>query len=706
MISEVGFDSMNRVQLAANIPITKASLYEAGTLLCQATVKGQKNAIIDFPADQQLAWGKQYEVEITEATTGKTSRRGIPLASLYASAGFHQMYHYDGELGAIYSPEQTVFQVWSPVSTAIVLNIYEKGYGIDDAPLQQVEMIYGDKGIFSATLEGDYAGKYYTYTVTNYAYPHGAEVVDPYAKSAGVNGVRGMVVDFSQTNPVGWEKVRPIPYDRKELVVWETHVADVTSSDTWRGNENWRKKFLGMAQRGTTYTENGVTVSTGLDHIAQLGVNAVQIIPVFDQANDEIHASFNWGYNPLNYNVLEGSYATDAENGYVRIREFKTLVQAYQAEGINIIMDVVYNHVSSAVGSNFDVLMPGYYFRYHDNGYFSNGSGCGNEMASERSMVRKFMLDSLCFWAKEYKLGGFRFDLMGVHDIETMNLIAQTLKKINPHIVLYGEPWCGGSSVLPGSQQAIQINANQLQGVGQFNDQMRDALIRGGLHHRSSKGWITNTDSASDSDVQKILSGLQGVTHGSVKITDPNRTVNYVTCHDNYTLYDRAKAAGITDETTAKQMALLANAVVMTSNGTCFMLAGEEFLRTKGGDENSYQSSYKVNELDYALKIQHLELFRVYQTLINFKKTTAALHLEESQMAAYTVESLADGAVIRIGFHDDAAGRDYVIYHVNGAVQNFAADLTGYQLLLDTLDNTKLSVSTVLRAFQTIIAYR
>ncbi len=710
-ITEAKFVAMNQVQILANTPITHAAVYESGVLLWEQTVNEQKNVTIDLPAGVQAVLGKNYEVEVAFATSGEVGKSGVSFVSLYATEDFNEQYYYDGELGALYASDKTAFKVWSPVSTSIVLNIYEKGFGADDQPLEQVEMTRGEKGVFSATLEGDYAGKYYTYTVTNYAHPNGFEIVDPYAKSAGLNGVRGQIVDFAATNPAGWAEVSPIAYDRKELVVWETHVADVTSSETWMGTESWRKKFLGMIESGTTYTENGITVTTGFDHIAELGVHAVQLVPIFDQANNESNMQFNWGYNPLNYNVLEGGYSTDASDGYVRIREFKQLVQAFHGENINIIMDVVYNHVASANGSNFDVLMPGYYFRYNADGGFANGSGCGNETASENLMMRKFIIDSVCFWAEEYKLGGFRFDLMGLHDIETMNLLAEALQEINPNIVIYGEPWHAGGSVLPNTQQSVQANANKLDGVGQFNDQMRDALIKGGMNGASAKGWVTKTDSVTSTDVKKILSGLQGITQGAVMITDPNRTVNYVTCHDNYTLYDRIKAAGIQDEEVAKKMALLANAVVMTSNGTSFMLAGDEFLRTKGGDHNSYQSSYKVNELDYSLKVQHLDLFQAYQTLIHFKQTTAALQLEESEMDTFTAESLADGAVIRISFHDEATGRDYVIYHVNGTVQSFEADLASYRVLLDTIGGSTmtgvlLTDSVLLQPFQTIIAYQ
>ncbi len=254
----------------------------------------------------------------------------------------------------------------------------------------------------------DLEGKYYTYVVTNPLF-NKKEIVDPYAKLTGVNGLREMVVDFSKTNPIGWNNSKMNEYSRTELTVYETHVADVTSSETWNGSKENSKKYAGMYESGTTYTENNVTVKTGFDHIKDLGVNAVQLLPIFDQANDELATddkAFNWGYNPLNYNSLEGIYSLNPHDGYAKIREFKELVKAHNDAGINIIMDVVYNHVNGAANSNFDVLMPEYYFRYDGNGKYSNGSGCGNETASEHSMMRKFIIDSTEFWATEYHLGG------------------------------------------------------------------------------------------------------------------------------------------------------------------------------------------------------------------------------------------------------------------------------------------------------------
>lgn len=699
-ITSAFFSNFKMIYANATAEVCKIALYENGKKIAESDVSNLMGGRINFPKDATFDFGNAYEVELTFTQDGSVLRQAVSVSKLYASKDFDNSYYYGGELGALYTKEATEFKVWSPVSYKIVLNIYEKGNG--GAALESVEMTRGDKGVFSAKLEGDYAGKYYTYTVTNASNPNGTEIVDPYAKSAGLNGKRGMIVDFSQTNPEGWESVKPIAYDRKELVVWETHVADVTSSSTWGGTKQWSKKFLGMIESGTTYTKDGVTVSTGFDHIKELGVNAVQLVPIFDQDNDESAVKFNWGYNPLNYNVLEGAYSTDATDGYVRIREFKQLVQAFNGAGINIIMDVVYNHVSSANGSNFDVLMPGYYFRYNSDGSLSNGSGCGNETASENSMMRKFITDSVCFWAEEYKLGGFRFDLMGVHDVQTMNELAEALKGINENIVVYGEPWEGGTSALPTDKQADQANVSQLVGVGAFNDVMRDALIKGGLNSASATGWVTNSNKVNDNDIAAILNGLQGKTNDS--ITDPNHTLNYVTCHDNFTLYDRIEAAGVKDADTIAKMAVLANAVVMTSNGTSFMLAGEEFLRTKGGDHNSYQSSYRVNELNYGLKIKYLDVFKTYQSLIAFKKDTQSLHLEKDQMSAYSVKKLAGGSAIEITFTENS--REYKIIHANGTLGSLTVDFAGYEQVLDTLGSANLSAQTAISPYQTIIAYR
>lgn len=702
------FTSESQISVKTGEAITNLKVFEGTDLIAETSVDSTNSVRFNFKK-REVNLSKDYQVEVQFKGADAPVKKVVDISALYTTNAYNSKYYYDGELGAIYASNATTFRVWSPVSTKIMLNVYNSGH-LTETPTSY-EMSKGDKGVFEYTVDGDLAEKYYTYTVYNEYYPIGAEIVDPYAKSAGLNGVRGQIVNFADTNPEGWENVTPKSYDRKELVVWETHVADITSSATWTGTEANRKKFLGMIEEGTTYTLGSKTVKTGFDHIKELGVNAVQLVPIFDQANDEVNTKFNWGYNPLNYNVLEGAYSSDATNGYARIREFKQVVQAFNAADINIIMDVVYNHVSAASGSNFDVLMPGYYFRYTSDGSFSNGSGCGNETASERNMFRKFMIDSVCFWAKEYKLGGFRFDLMGVHDVETMNQLNAELKKINPDIVVYGEPWEGGSAALPEDQQADQKNGNKLQGVGQFNDQMRDALIKGGMNSAEQTGWVTEVGGVDKNGVDKIISGLKGMVDlGDNTIADPNRVLNYVTCHDNYTLYDRIVATGV-DESEwriIQNMAVLANAVVLTSNGTTFVLAGEEFLRTKGGDHNSYESGYAVNELDYALKVRNYDVFEIYQKLVEFKISCSGLHLEQDQIEAnYKVEKLANGAAIQITVKDAANNRTYKIVHANGSLDSLDVDFSGHTLYLDTLNtNVELTASTSIMPYQTIIAYK
>lgn len=703
-INSASFVKERTISVSASKKVNLAKVYENGELIHEQTMPNNMALSIKLPDTFEPNLGAKYTVEVT-FSEGGTATADVSMTGLYSTDAFNELYYYDGELGAIYSKTETIFRVWSPVSTAITLNIYQKGNG--GSVESTHEMVKGDKGVFEVKLSGDFGGKYYTYTVVNPTYPEGKEVVDPYAKSAGLNGLRGQIVDFSKTNPDGWNDVSVIAYDRKELTVYETHVADVTSSSTWGGAESLAKTFLGMVESGTKYTSGGVTVTTGFDHIKELGVNAVQLVPIFDQANDESNPSFNWGYNPLNYNVLEGSYSTDATDGYTRIKEFKQLVMAYNKAGINIIMDVVYNHVNGLEGSNFDVLMPGYYFRYTTAGKASNGSGCGNETASENAMFRKFMIDSTCFWAEEYKLGGFRFDLMGLHDLTTMENLTSALKEINEDIVVYGEPWTGGTTTLSSSSQATQANGNSYVGYGQFNDQMRDALIKGGLCASTEKGWITNDKSKpASADVTKILDGIKGTTSCSAKIADPDKTVNYVTCHDNYTLYDRIKASGTSNEDTISKMAVLANSVVFTSQGTTFMLAGEEFLRTKQGNSNSYNASYKVNELDYSLKIKNANVFEAYKKLIAFKQDTSALHLGSGELDNFNVESLNGNKVIKITFASD--GKDYIIYHANGACGSFTQEgVQGYKVYLNTLnvnDNEVYSSNSVtLQSFQTLI---
>ena len=700
-----------------NNEISHYEIYINGTKVDEKDVDGITEIQYKLETASSFDYGASYTIKVTFADSNNVLEQGFSVQQLFNSADFIREYYYSGDLGALYSSTETTFKVWSPVSSKITLKIYDNGTPTSvnsslgsDTVVKQVDMTKGDKGVFEAKVDGDLQGKYYTYTVYNSQNPNGTEVIDPYAKSAGVNGVRGMIVDFSKTNPEGWEDFEVIPYDRKELTVWETHVADVTSSDTWSGTEANRNKFLGLIESGTTYSKGNVTVSTGFDHIKELGVNAVQFVPIYDQANDEINTSFNWGYNPLNYNVLEGSYSSNPYDGYVRIKEFKQVVQEFNKNGINVIMDVVYNHTAGLKGNQFDVLMPGYYYRYDNNGNALNGSGCGNETASNNAMFRKFMIDSTKFWTEEFKLGGFRFDLMALHDVKTMNDLTAECKKINPNIVIYGEPWAGGTSGLDYKLACSQENGNKFVGFGQFNDRIRDELIKGGLNAVTAKSWVSDDQSTNNVNFAALTEGIRGVTKGDAfAIEDPDKSVTYVTCHDNYTLYDRFKAAGIKDDATVKKMAMLANSVVFTSQGTSFMLAGEEFLRTKQGNGNSYNASYEVNELDYELKVDNLDMFNNYKKLIALKQNVDGLHLNAQGIKTFTVELADNNCVIKYSVKDTTNNLEYIIIHSNGVnpTNRSTIDLTGYTLYLDTLNQLEGQLGSVkVEAYQTIIAYK
>jgi pullulanase len=712
VITKASFVDDKNVAFAANKNISAYSLKENGVQIASGTDLCAKEGSIALPNAADVT--KQYTLALTFRTSSKEKSTPVLITSLYKTDAFNKAFTYTGDLGAIYTSEKTTFKVWSPVSQEIKLRLYNKGTPAEEKdPYQEVALSEGEKGVWSQEVQGDLGGKYYTYVVTNAQFSS-TEIVDPYAKSAGANGVRGMIVDFSKTNPDGWSSIEPHAYDRKELTVWETHVADVTSSATWTGNEANRKRYLGLCEEGTTYTSStyNKTVKTGFDHIKELGVNAVQLMPIFDSANDELNPSFNWGYNPLNYNCLDGSYSSNPKDGYTRIREFKQVVSAYNKAGINIIMDVVYNHVAGLTGSNFDVLVPGYYFRYNSDGSASNGSGCGNETASDLPMFRKFMEDSTSFWAQEYKLGGFRFDLMGLHDLTTMNELTAKLKTINPKIVVYGEPWTGGTTTLDSNTQAKQANGNAFVGYGAFNDGMRDALIKGGLHDKSERGWVTSLpgEAVTTGDVNQIVAGLKGTTlNNGVSIADPDKTVNYVTCHDNYTLKDRLVASGgvSSNSTIQAQINVLANSFVFTSQGTTFMLAGDEFNRTKGGNSNSYNASYKVNELDYNLKARFYSEFENYQKLIALKQDVDGLHLDKTNAAKLSINSLAGGEIISHTITDTTNKREYVVYHTNGvtSVARPSIDLSGYTLYMDNL-GLERSGSFTPNSYEVVIGYK
>lgn len=586
---------------------------------------------------------------------------GLMMTNYYDTDEFNEKYAYDGtDLGATFDNEEhptaTTFKVWAPTSTNVELRLYKTGnYETDTEPMRTVTMERGDKGVFSCTIPEDLDGVYYTYVVTNAKGTN--EVTDPYAKSAGVNGRRGMVVNFTRLNKTieGWSAdVRPFTGNAVDAVIYEAHVRDMTISETSGVPEEMRGTFIGLAQ-DSTYTENGVTVSTGLKHMQELGVTHVQLQPFYDYASvDETRSvktlttekdEYNWGYDPQNYNVLEGSYSTNPYDGYTRIVEFKQMVMAMHNAGLSINMDVVYNHTASTENSNLNLLVPYYYYRTKANGSFYNGSGCGNEVASERYMVNKFLRESCKFWIEEYHLSGFRFDLMGLIDNQTMIDIYKDCSAIYPSIMVYGEPWGGGTTKLKSGisesklteQMTVQESLAQdyFSGsdvlVGAFNDVIRNA-VRG--DNGPGKGYVQGM-TADASMVAMCVAGM--FSKGTIKTQaiNPNLVLNYVSCHDNYTLYDQLVQTMKEDRLPAAYTQ--ADSIVFLAEGVPFIQEGEEFMRSKLDPEtnkycgNSYNVGDFINVMDYSLKIRHMDIFEKLKELIAFRKATAAFRLASRQ---------------------------------------------------------------------------
>ena len=647
---------------------------------------------------------------------------GLMLTNYYDTDEFREKYSYDGDdLGVTFdnetAPTKTIFKVWAPTSSSMVLNIYDTGdYELDKTPVSTYEMEKGEKGVFSCSVDKDLDGYYYTYTVTNSKGTN--EVVDPYAKSAGVNGRRGMIVNFTKLNESleGWnEDSYPFKGNNVDSVIYEIHVRDMTISETSGVTEKYRGRFMGLAEEGTTYSEGGVTVSTGLDHLKELGITHVQIQPFYDYSSVDEKLSgtsvswdnYNWGYDPLNYNVLEGSYSTDPGDGYVRIREFKTMVMKMHEAGISINMDVVYNHTSASENSNFNLLVPYYYYRTRANGAFYNGSGCGNEIASERYMVNKFIRESCKFWTEEYHMSGFRFDLMGLIDNQTMIDVYKDCSQIYPEIMVYGEPWTGGSSKLKDGTSDTKLSEQTTKQeslaqpyfsgsgvkVGAFNDVIRNA-IRG--ENNPSKGFVQG-----DSTCASIIGlGITGVfSRGTVPASkiDPNLVLNYASCHDNYTLYDQLIQT--MNEDRLPKAYTQADSIVLLSEGVPFLQEGEDFMRSKldtrtGKYEgNSYNVGDPINVMDYSLKIAHMDTFRKIKELIALRKSEKALRMSTRDEIDSKVSDIAseNGNIIY-------TADDLLIVH---SLKGTTVELDGeyeiiYSNLRDTYGNVsgELSVST------------
>ncbi len=580
-----------------------------------------------------------YTVEIE----GYGEVTAVP-TGLFDSREFIEQYTYDGDdLGAVTAGDRTVFKIWAPTASAVSLNLFETGDGGE--AYEVIPMVFGEKGVWSAEAACGH-GTYYTYTVTTAV---GAqEAVDPYARTTGVNGDRGMVTDLRQTDPEGF---RDSAFDSgltsyEDAVIWEVHVRDFSNRLDGTG---YPGKYLAFTETGLT---NASGYPAGVDYLRQLGVTHVHLQPVYDYATVDESSSepqFNWGYDPKNYNAPEGSYSTDPYHGEVRIREFKQMVQGLHDNGLGVVMDVVYNHTYS-IDSCLNRIVPYYYYRFGADGSPSNGSGCGNETASDRVMFRKYIVDSVRYWAEEYKLDGFRFDLMALHDIDTMQAVEEAVHAVNPQALIYGEGWTGGTTPLHDNLRSDQSNIRKVKATGSgigavavFNDVIRDGL-KGSVFNAKDTGYASG--SVSKINALKVIFGLSGGQRSAAaswSVPD-NMVVNYTSSHDNNTLWDKLEiSCPNVSEQDRLAMNRLCAASVMLSRGIPFFLAGEEMLRTKQGDSNSYMSSDDVNNIDWnslAPDSAQLAMSEYYRGLITLRKQYAFLRSGDAPVC----EAL-DGAI-------------------------------------------------------------
>ncbi|HLD52457.1 MAG TPA: type I pullulanase [Sediminibacterium sp.] len=558
------------------------------------------------------------------------------------------------DLGLTYTSKASTFKIWSPTATAARINLYKTDIGsVSDYTAKMNKTV---NGVWEITIEHNIKNSYYTYQVlVNNSWS--AELIDPYAKACGTNGARAQVIDLKETNPNGWGQDHSPDFSKgnkqTDAIIYELHVRDA-SIHINSGIVN-KGKFLGLTELGT---QNGSGLSTGLSHIKELGVTHIHLLPFYDYNSvDETKSNqYNWGYDPVNYNIPEGSYSTNASDGKLRIRELKELVKTMHSNGLRIIMDVVYNHTALTGNSNFNALVPDYYYRKKADGSFSDASACGNETASDKAMFRKFMLESVLFWVNEYHIDGFRFDLMGIHDIETMNLISDTLRKIKPSIVLYGEGWTAGLSPLPDEQRALKKNAGTLNGIAVFSDDMRDG-IKGSVFNIEDRGFATGKLVNAESVKFGIVAAGKHPQIDYTKVnysqapytTSPASLINYADCHDNNILWDKiALSYKDASEMDRIKMHQLAYAIVLTSQGTPFLTAGSEFLRTKFGVENSFDKGDSINAINWILKSKNLATYQYIQSLIKIRKVHPAFRLHTAkQISKHLVfqNNLSDGII-------------------------------------------------------------
>lgn len=570
-----------------------------------------------------------------------TKKSGKDWREIFESKEFDEKYTYEGnDLGANYSKDETLFKVWAPTAEDVVLNIYKDGN--KSTVKESFQMEYDKKGVWSVKVEGDLHKTYYTYTIN--ADGNVNETGDVYAKACGVNSLRSMVVDLSRTNPEGWEEDKHVLYPLDETEIWEIHIGDFSNDINSGVKEEYRGKYLAFTEENTTLKNDNVH-PTCLNYLKNLGITHVHLLPSFDygSVDESKNEGFNWGYDPVNYNVPEGSYSTDPFNGEVRIMEFKKMVQALHKAGLSVVMDVVYNHTYS-LDSNFNKTVPYYYYREEEDGTYCNGSACGNDTASERKMYQKYMIDSVLYWMNEYHVDGFRFDLMGLHDTETMNLIREAINKSEngKDVIIYGEPWSAGPSNFkngykPATKDAIRELNDE---ISIFNDDTRDAA-KGKFNELESPGFV-NGGVGFEERIKRAFLGLIDASYKE-QPKQPNQIINYVSAHDNSTFWDKLVDSVkknkdyLTKDYELLSMNKLGAAFVQLSYGIPFMQAGEEAGRTKLGEDNSYNLSRELNKLDWSRMYEFEDLMNYYKGLIALRKELRNFY----DLSKYSLENIS-----------------------------------------------------------------
>lgn len=621
------------------------------------------------------------------------SEKRVFLKEWFTSEEFLNKYCYTGEdLGAFWRKDRTQFKVWAPTAEKVFLKIY--AFGSREEALEKEKedfaenffMEPGEFGTWSVQVEGNLNGLYYTYLVT--VDGKTCETGDPYARACGVNGERSMVVNLEQTNPKDWEKDRRPEGIFQKPVIYELHIQDFSYDFHSGVQKDWQGKYLAFTQNKTSLDGKGEFFSC-IEYLKWLGVTYVHLLPAFDFGSvDERNLEkeqFNWGYDPVNYNVPEGSYATDAYDGSVRILEFKQMVQALHQAGIGVIMDVVFNHTYH-LNSVLQRTVPDYYYRVDSKGNYTNGSACGNDTASEREMFRKFMGDSVCYWATEYHIDGFRFDLMGLHDVKTMNQIRQRLDNLpnGEEILMYGEPWAADKTAMElGAVPAVAKNVHNLNSrIAIFSDLIRDS-VKGNNFISEHKGYVNGGKQEVLKAKEKVMASVCGLCKeemiDKIRPLAPSQIINYISAHDDRTLWDKlvisvkGEAVYNQKDPDILQMNKMAAGIVFTCLGIPFFQAGEEFARTKNGCENSYNCSPKLNQLDWNRAKEYRELIEYYRFLIAMRQTLPVLNRLDKEAAKQILFLEEKGALIGFILEDkENTGRweQALVYYNPNSVSN------------------------------------